>query len=165
MDRNMRVPRLPDGATFKRSVLALTFLVAGLMILLGLGASVASAQVPTPIIHVLSNRADLISAGDALVAIDLPENVDPSDVTVSLNGHAIDGEFAVRANGRYEGLVTGLQDGDNLLYASLPNGTTQRITISNHPNGGPVLSGPLLQPLVCQSSAGDAQCNQPPSYT
>src|SRR4051812_10489367 len=58
MDRDMHVRRLGDGATFKRSVLALTFLVAGLMILLGLGASVASAQVPTPIIHVLSNRAD-----------------------------------------------------------------------------------------------------------
>src|SRR3954463_8350705 len=119
MDRNMRVPRLPDGATFKRSVLALTFWVAGLMILLGWGASAPSAQVPTPIIHVLSNRADLISGGDALVAIDLPEDVDPSGVTVSLNGHSIDGEFAVRANGRYEGLVTGLEDGNNQLSASL----------------------------------------------
>jgi hypothetical protein len=165
MDRDLHVWGSGDGATFKRSALALTFLVTGLVIFLGLGASVVSAQVPTPIIHVLSNRADLISGGDALVAIDLPENVDPSGVRVYLNGQSIDGAFAVRANGRYEGLVTGLQDGDNALYASLPNGTTQRIAISNHPNGGPVLSGPQLQPWVCQGSADDAQCNQPPSYT
>src|SRR3954471_15142393 len=121
MDRGMRVQRLGDMSPFKGSVLALTFFVTGLIAFLGLGVSVGSAQAPTPIIHVLSNRADLISGGDALVAIDLPENGDPSDVAVYLNGQSIDGAFAVRANGRYEGLVTGLQDGDNVLSASLPN--------------------------------------------
>ena len=30
-------------------------------------------------------------------------------------------------------------------------------------NGGPVLSGPQLQPWVCQARRVDAQCNQPPS--
>jgi hypothetical protein len=38
------------------------------------------------------------------------------------------------------------------------------VTITNHPNGGPVFSGPQVQPWVCQSGAQDAQCNQPASY-
>ena len=34
-------------------------------------------------IRVLSNRADLVSGGDALVAIDLPDGVPAADVRVS----------------------------------------------------------------------------------
>ena len=39
------------------------------------------------------------------------------------------------------------------------------VTVTNHPNGGPVFSGPQVQPWACQASAADAQCNQPASYT
>jgi hypothetical protein len=49
----------------------------------GLSASVKDNQ---PAIEVLSNRADLISGGDALVRVDLPDRVDPATVQVSLNG-------------------------------------------------------------------------------
>jgi hypothetical protein len=152
------------ATTFKRSALTLTLLVAGLVVFLGSGATVASARVRTPIIHVLSNRADLISAGDALVSVDLPARVNPRRVRVYVNGQYVQSDFAVRPNGRYEGLVTNLANGANLLRVRLPNGTTQQITITNHPNGGPVLSGPQLQPWVCQAGAVDSQCNQPPSY-
>jgi hypothetical protein len=141
----------------------LLLLAAGLATFLASG-SVAAARTRTPIIHVLSNRADLISGGEALVAIDLPPRVDPRRVRVYMNGRYIQRNFALRPNGRYEGLVTNLRDGENVLYARLPNGTTQHITITNHPNGGPVLSGLQLQPWVCQSTAVDAQCNEPPSY-
>src|SRR6059058_2942512 len=68
MDRGMR---LGDAATFKRSALVVIFWVAGLAIFLGLGVTAASARVRTPIIHVLSNRADLVSGGDTLVSVDL----------------------------------------------------------------------------------------------
>jgi hypothetical protein len=152
------------ATTIKRSVLALALLVAGVLVFLGAGANVASARVRTPIIHVLSNRADLVSGGNALVSIDLSARIKPSRVRVSLNGHYIQRDFAVRPNGRYEGLVTNLNDGQNVLYVRLPDGTQQRITITNHPNGGPVLSGPQLEPWVCQSTAVDVECNQPPSY-
>ena len=164
VDRDMRAPRLGYGTTFKRSALALIFLVAGLLVFLGSGASVASARVQTPLIHVLSNRADLMSAGDALVSIELSPRVNPNSVRVYLNGHNITTDFAVRPNGRFEGLVTGLVDGANILQVRLPDGTRQGITITNHNNGGPVLSGPQLEPWVCQSGAVDAQCNQPPSF-
>src|SRR3954452_2185925 len=73
-------------------------------------------------IDVLSNRADLISAGDALVAVAYPDGTDPAAIHVSLGGSDITNEFAMRENGRYEGLVTGLALGANTLKAVLPDG-------------------------------------------
>ena len=113
--------RLAAGTTFKRA-LGLIFSVAGLMVFLG-SASVASASVQTPTIHVLSNRADLISGRDALVSIHVPPRVNRNGVRVYLNGQNITSSFALRANGRFEGLVTGMVIGTNILRARLPDGT------------------------------------------
>src|SRR5262245_60339056 len=52
-------------------------------------------------IVVLSNRADLISGGDALVEIVLPGGVSPSSVRVTVDGLDVTGAFAVRPNGRF----------------------------------------------------------------
>jgi Tannase-like family of unknown function (DUF6351) len=138
--------------------------VVGLIVVMGSGSAWA-AKAPPVAIQVLSNRADLISAGDALVAVDLPVGVDPAGVRVTVGTRDVSSAFAPRANGRFEGLVTGLADGANVLTARLPNRSQGQITITNHSNGGPVLSGPQVQPWVCQSGAQDSQCNQPPSYT
>ena len=105
-------------------------------------------------IEVLSNRADLISGGDALVA------VDPANARVSLNGRDITSDFAVRPNGSYEGLVAGLVNGSNTL-----SGGGATVTILNHPIGGPVIAGPQVQPWVCQNDSQDPQCNAPTTYT
>ncbi|MEX2194209.1 MAG: DUF6351 family protein [Thermoleophilaceae bacterium] len=138
-----------------------------------LAAAVAAAALPAPgaaaqtapSIDVLSNRADLISAGDALVRVNLPEGADPTGVRVTDDGRDVTGAFAVRANGELEGLVTGLDDGVNVLEAHLPAGPGgARIEIFNHPNGGPVFSGPQVQPWTCQDTAVDEQCNQPVEY-
>ncbi len=51
-----------------------------------------------------------------------------------------------------------------MLVARLPDGYGARITITNHPIGGPVFSGPQIQPWQCQSGAADKQCDQTPSY-
>jgi hypothetical protein len=138
-------------------------LIAGLVVLGCIGAPAASASAATEI-EVLSNRADLISAGDALVAVSLPEGIDPATVQMTLVGDDVSDAFAVRPNGRFEGLLTGLEPGPNLLEAKLPDGSGARIRITDHPNGGPVFSGPQVQPWVCQPTAVDAQCNQPVSY-
>lgn len=114
-------------------------------------------------IQVLSNRADLVSAGDALVAIQLPKGVRPADLTVRVGTRTVTSAFKRRPDGRYAGLVTGLRVGDNVLRATAP-GYAGRITIRNHPNGGPVFSGPHLRHYVCQPTARDAQCNQPATY-
>ena len=164
MDRGIR-PRAADGSMLSRSVVGVITLAASLVVFLVSGVSVGTSSVQTPIIHVLSNRADLISGGDALVSIDVPPRVNTNGIRVSLNGQGITRFFTLRPNGRFEGLVTGLINGPNTLEARLPNGTRRQITITNHPNGGPVIAGPQLQPWVCQSTATDAQCNQPPSYS
>ena len=135
------------------------------------GAVVAAAALlapaaahAAPSIEVLSNRADLISAGDALVRVNLPDGSDPATVTVSDDGRDVTSAFAMRANGHFEGLVTGLDEGLNVLEARMPGGEGARIEILNHPNGGPVFSGPQVQPWQCQDTAVDAQCNQPVAY-
>jgi hypothetical protein len=104
-----------------------------------------------PQLVVLSNRADLVSGGDALVQVVLPDRVDPSSVRVSLNGNDVTSSFDVRPGGAYEGVVTGLADGPNDLVATMRNGPPVHLTITNHPSGGPVFAGPQVQPWVCET--------------
>ncbi|NGY05852.1 DUF6351 family protein [Solimonas terrae] len=115
-------------------------------------------------IRVMSNRADLISGGDALLDVVLPAGVDTSTVTMSLNGNDVSSLFAPSSDGTLRGLVTGLNVGDNSFKAQYPGGKAQT-TLVDHPNGGPILAGPQLQPWTCQDGAVDAQCNQPASYS
>lgn len=116
------------------------------------------------IIQVLSNRSDLISGDDALVEILLKGEA--TAATVQLNGENVSDQFALRPNGRYMGLLSTLKLGQNTLTASL-NGTdiSGSATIINHPNSGPIFSGPRIARLVCQEGAVDAQCNQTAEYT
>ena len=121
-------------------------------------------------IKVLSNRADLISGGDALVEIVLPDGVDPASVRVDVDGRNVTAAFAVRPNGRYMGLITGLAERSNVLTARGPDGAGASITITSHPIGGPVFAGFQVQPWICSTVANgfgpplDAQCNVPTKY-
>jgi hypothetical protein len=116
-------------------------------------------------VEVLSGRADLASGGDALVSVGLPSGVLPSDAQVTLDAQDVTGAFALRPNGRFQGLLDGLALGPNVVTATLTDGRYATLTITNHPHGGPIFNGPQLQPWTCQSGAVDAQCNQPPAYS
>ena len=48
----------------------------------------------------LSNRADLVSGGDALLEVRVPKNVPLSQVTLRLNGRAVTGAFMTIAAAR-----------------------------------------------------------------
>src|SRR4051794_20991753 len=140
------------------------------LLVIGAGNAEAKKAAPAPppplAIHVISDRADVISAGDALVSIDLPAGIDPSTVHVTDNGRDVTGQFAMRSNGLFEGLLTGLDLGPNSITASAPNASSAQAMITNHPNGGPVFSGPQVQPWLCQNAgATDAQCNEPATYS
>jgi hypothetical protein len=115
-------------------------------------------------VRVLSTRADLVSGGDALVELGLPAGVGLGDVTVRNGATDITGDFARRENGKVEGLVAGLALGRNTLRATAAGATAGTVTVVNHPNGGPVFSGPQMQPWPCQPTAVDKQCDQPTSY-
>jgi hypothetical protein len=118
-------------------------------------------------IRTLSNRADLVSGGDVLVEIVLPHKAQPGKVEVELNGRDVSHDFAIRADGRFIGMVKGLSIGKNTLTAAVKGEGTQRLSIINHPIGGPIFSGPQVQPWICNTvdaglgPAQDAQCNAP----
>ncbi|MCW2571211.1 MAG: N-acetylmuramoyl-L-alanine amidase [Frankiales bacterium] len=113
-------------------------------------------------IQVLSSRADLVSGGDALVQVGLPDGV--RSATVDVNGRDVTNQFALRANGRFQALLTGLALGRNDVEARTPDGHAAVLTITNHPQGGPVFSGPQIQPWTCGNGVKDKQCNQAPTY-
>jgi hypothetical protein len=115
-------------------------------------------------IAVLSGRADLVSDGSALVAIQFTRRADAAHIRVSVGRRSVTSAFAWRADGRFEGLVTGLTLGRSVLRATLPDGSGARIALVNHPVGGPVFSGPQLEPWKCQLTAVDRQCDQPPRF-
>src|SRR5439155_8962972 len=101
----------------------------------------------------------------ALVAVKLPRSVAPSAVKVTLNSSDVSNEFALRPNGSYEGLLSGLQLGANVLVAEAPGATAGTATIANHAIGGPVISGPQVQPWVCRNpQPADAKCDEAPTY-
>lgn len=147
-------------------------LTATLTVLLtaALALPVAQAAAKPPagggavVLEVLSNRADLISGGDALVEVRLTDGAEPAGVRLWAGERAVTEAFALRPNGRVQGVLDGLALGENVLTATLPDGRAAALTITNHPNGGPVFSGPQIQPWTCQSTAVNAQCDQPPSY-
>ena len=52
----------------------------------------------------------------------------------------------------------------------MPDGRGARLTITNHPNGGPVFAGPQVHPWICDNASGgngaakDKQCDTAPTY-
>lgn len=113
-------------------------------------------------IRVLSNRADLISGGDALIEV---ASANLKGVKVQLNGKDISDALTPMENGTLRGLITGLELGDNELKVILGKGGVLRKTITNHPKGGPVFSGPQVQPWNCtNANAVDDKCNQPAEF-
>ena len=119
-------------------------LVAAAAATAALSVGVAGAQAGTLAIHVLSDRADAISSGDALVSVAVPRGVAPSSVKMTLGSSDVTSEFALHANGSYEGLLTGLAVGSNVLSAEAPGQASGQATIIDHPNGGPAFSGSWL---------------------
>jgi hypothetical protein len=165
--------RITGGRSARILLSTTTLAVFGLLFgVFGLEAAAAprshgsSQQGNALSIDVLSNRADLISGGDALVEVHLPRGVSPSSVRVDVDGRDVTSSFAVRPDGRFLGVVTGLTVGENILRARVPHHGA-RITITNHPVGGPIFSGPQLMPYFCRTEnfglgpAQDAQCNAP----
>jgi hypothetical protein len=146
----------------RKKLFVLAAIFAALLVAGAGGAQAAG----TLSVHVLSDRANLISGGEALTSITLPRGVSPGSVTVTLNGTPVTSAFAMRPNGSFEGLVTGLQPGSNVLAAEAPGASSGQVTVVDHAIGGPVLAGPQIQPWVCRNAgATDAQCDAPTTYS
>src|SRR4051794_40012541 len=140
--------------------LALLTLLAALTPASALAAKQQPIQIKT-----LSNRADLVSDGQALVQIRLPRGADASHLKVTLEGRDVSDAFSHGSGRRREGVVDGLALGANELVARAPGATGASLEITNHRNGGPIFGGPQPQPWFCQQGAVDKQRNQPAQYT
>ena len=112
-------------------------------------------------IHVLSTRADLISGGEALVAIRGARSLRGLEVTAA--GKSQTKRFEL-VGGTPEGVVKGLPRGRSRIVVRRGR-EGARLRVTNHPSGGPIFSGPQLKPWQCQQGATDAKCDQPPTYS
>ena len=127
-------------------------------------------------IRTLSNRADLISDGDAMVEVQVPHNVRLDRVKVTLNGKDVTASFVANASEQtLRGVVKGLKVGKNeLAVQSKPgqgnghgfghdNDDDASLTITNHVRGGPVLLGSQTQPWICATPTPVAQNGNTPA--
>ena len=115
-------------------------------------------------VDILSNRADLISADDVLVEVTLHSADALNDLVLLRNGTDVTNVLEATATNplRLLGVVDGLSLGENTIRANIGNS----VTVINHPSGGPIFTGPQIQPWECKNAdAQDAQCNQPVTYS
>ena len=138
---------------------AIALCLAALAAPAAIAAPAASAKKKLKI-EVLSGRADLVSGGDALIAIRGVRST--RGLRVKAAGKNVTKRFSV-VDGTVEGVVRKLPEGRSRIVARKGR-RGAKLGLTNHPVGGPVFSGPQLQPWRCQDTAVDAQCNQPPTY-
>ena len=103
-------------------------------------------------LRVVSNpRAEFVSGGDVLVSVTPPSGVQASAVRLTLNGSDITSALRPDVTGRsIFALVKNLNDGSNAIVATAGKATS-KLTVVNHANAGPVISGPHEQPFVCET--------------
>src|SRR3954452_24988742 len=124
-------------------------LTAALLAVLALASATASAATPHASISVLSSRANLVSGHSALVRIDFSRARDVKGAKVTVGKRSVRKAFARSGSRSLVGVVRGLHTGGNNLTVRLPGGGGSRITLTDHPIGGPVSSGPQLEPWTC----------------
>jgi len=101
-------------------------------------------------LRTLSARPELVSGGDVLVRVDVPEGAAPH-LRVTVNGAEVTAQLRPDASGRsLTGLITGLPPGRSEMAAAAGSHAA-RLTLVNHPISGPVLSAPQEQPFVCMT--------------
>jgi len=140
----------------KRRAGTLLTSVLGAALLMGIGSTYSCTQFE---IRVLSSPPDLVSGGDARIAIDVPLIVPPDQVSVALDGLDVTDAFALIPGTRtLEGVVSGLALGDSLLEVNANGMGTGRpradLVLTNYDIAGPMFSGPRQQPFLC-ADAGD----------
>jgi Tannase-like family of unknown function (DUF6351) len=133
-------------------------------------AAPAAAKSPKPKLSVLSSKPDMVSGGDALVAVDVPKGSKAAKVRVRRNGRNVTGSFSASDSSprRLVGLVGGLAEGPNNLTAIVGGSSrAAALTLFNSATAGPLFSGPHQSPFICTTEsnglgpATDADCSAP----
>lgn len=105
---------------------------------------------PAPAMRAVSSDPALVTGGDVLVELTLAEGTQAADVRVTAGTRDVTGAFRPLGAQKMLGLVTGLPDGSTRLEASV-RGSATTLEVTSYPSTGPVISGPWVQPLVCQT--------------
>ena len=115
-------------------------------------------------ITTLSNRADLISGGTALVELKTPGGVLPATLKIDRDGTDITAAFALQASGRILGMISGLKNGNNVITAKSTDGSFvgAQLVINNHSINGPVLLSAQAGPWVCATPTSVAAAGNTP---
>lgn len=107
-------------------------------------------------IEVLSSRPDVVSGGDARIAVGVPEAVAAGEVSVTLNNVDVTDQLSETDDG-LEGVVSGLQEGRNVIRVASTErpatANTAQVLLTNHPISGPMFSGPHQEPFICETEA------------
>ena len=122
--------------------------LAAAAVLLGLVAPV-DAGTRSPVLQTVSNRADLVSGGDVLLEVTVPNGARLTDLLAG-SRHVT---LARRDATHWRGLVTGLPLGPTRLVARTSQGGTAALTVTNHPSHGPVFAGPQVWPWHCDTAS------------
>jgi len=106
-------------------------------------------------ITILSSHPETVTAGDALVRVDVPADFASQSVVVTLNGVDVTAKFHWDAGtNTLTGLVDGLDAGKNrLAVASSAAGQSEmaaQLTVVNFPKEGPIFSGARQTPFACE---------------
>lgn len=160
----------PQRSRLVRVATATSFAIVAVI---GTASVQASSGAPLQI-KVLGTRADLVSAGDALVEVVLPKGISAKSVHVTLASHDVTKDFVHPSGGpmagRMVGRLEGLALGYNNVVASA-SGHSAELVITNYPKGGPIFSGLQVQPWKCTTVAAglgkpkDAKCDASTTYT
>ena len=124
--------------------------IAFMLFLLAMAVAVGPALAADMKITTLSSHPEMVSGGDALVKIEVPDAVSLDKVIVTLNGSDATGVFKPGSGHFLVGLVNGLKLGNNQLDARCGSSSAS-LTVVNYPITGPIFSGPHETPFLCET--------------
>ena len=127
----------------------------------------AGPRPPAPelVVRAVSTRPEHVTAGDVLVEVEVPSELDPADLRVRAGSVDVTDAFTT-VDDTALGLVTGLPQGATTVTAELDE-LTDELEVVNHPTTGPLFSGPQRPLVGCSTEAmglgpaTDASCSAP----
>ncbi|MGA7270394.1 MAG: DUF6351 family protein, partial [Acidimicrobiia bacterium] len=115
-------------------------------------------------IEVVSSPPQYVSGGDARLLVHVPPG-QTDKVSVLVNGDEVSSSFWPVSADTLEGVVEGLELGDNLVEVrpSRSRGPAKTsVVLTNYPTGGPMFSGPQQEPFLCATAADRANAELGP---
>ncbi|MGE0160446.1 MAG: DUF6351 family protein [Gemmatimonadales bacterium] len=103
------------------------------------------------VLESVSTLPHLVTGGDVLLRVGVPDGVEASGLTVLANGADVSAGFHAADGGGMVGLVDGLREGTNEIRASVPGRPATVLAVTNYPITGPIISGPHESPFLCQT--------------